>query len=477
MATNLKPPANPYPESCLNHEAEQGLLGAMMIEPRLVDDVTERVTADDFADPFHRVLFERIVELSDSGKSLISPLLLKPLCPDQKSWDYLVSLTSAPAAIIAATDYASQIADLAKRRRLIDEAHKIIERASDVREETSEALTADIDAMLTQATTRKTKRHFSLVEVLDASMKDIEDEAAGRKSPGVKVQFLPDWNDVVGGGMRGGEVIILGGRPGMGKTACGLTVSLGAAANDHGTLVISKEMRAQQLGRRLWSDLIFDHGRSASFDDVKRGRFSKDDRYRIDQARKRAEAMPWFVTDDTELTIERLPTLVRRYQRLLEAKGQKLELVVLDYLQLLKSANKRAKIYEEVSDVSRMLKQVALATDVAVLALAQLSRDVEKREDKRPLLSDLRDSGQIEQDADGVVFLYREEYYLKQAEPERGHPKYEDWSTSMQRACDRLEIYSAKVRDADLARRLCYFFADRQAVRGSRYFEERGMGV
>jgi replicative DNA helicase len=169
--------------------------------------------------------------------------------------------------------------------------------------------------------------------------------------------------------------------------------------------------------------------------------------------------------------------LVRRYQRKLAARGQKLELVILDYLQLLKSANKRAKIYEEVSDVSRMLKKVALSCDVAVLALAQLSRQVEQREDKRPVLSDLRDSGQIEQDADAVVFLYREEYYLQQSEPERGHPKREAWELSMQRASERVDVFSAKVRDGALARRQCYFFAERQAMRGSRYFETRGQGI
>jgi replicative DNA helicase len=273
--------------------------------------------------------------------------------------------------------------------------------------------------------------------------------------------------------MRAGEVTILAGRPSMGKTAVALSVLLGAGQAGAGALFISLEMSRQELMKRAITDLIFAHGESASFDSVQKGKFTAFDQTRLREARQAIDNWPIIITDPSALRIGRLAMMIRRYQRRMAARGQELKLVVIDYLGLIQSDNRKASRYEQVAEVSRTIKRVAKECGVHILVLSQLSRAVEQREDKHPMLSDLRDAGDIEQDADNVVFVYREQYYLERAEPDPADiRKRPDWETQMDAARDRVELICAKRRNGRIGSRKCFFFGSHQAVRGSRFYQD-----
>lgn len=251
------------------------------------------------------------------------------------------------------------------------------------------------------------------------------------------------------------------------NTAVAISYAIGAARRGHGVLFISLEMSSHELGMRMASDLCFDLGEHdrVPFAAIQSGTINDRQRDAIRRARGYVADLPLFVVDAGSMTIGRLNMLVRRYARRLEAKGQKLELVIVDYLQLLHPDQRHRSAYENVSEVSRGLKACAKENGVGVFALAQLSREVEKREDKRPMLSDLRDSGQIEQDADGVLFLLRQEYYLLKNEPDPGSDKHETWRNLLERNRGKIEFIVAKRRNGVEGYSAGRFFGPYQAVR------------
>ena len=284
------------------------------------------------------------------------------------------------------------------------------------------------------------------------------------KDRGVMCKIIPPMDDLLGGARRK-QMIVLAARPGMGKTAVALSYSLGAAQNGHGVLYVSLEMSGAELGARMAADLCFDGHGGVYYGDLVNQSLKDRDRHRIGNARKMLADMPFEVVDASSLSVHRLNTMVRRYVRRFAAKGESLDLVVVDYLQLL-SATKGKSAYETVSEISRALKAIAKEHDVAVLALAQLSREVEKRPGCRPQLSDLRDSGQIEQDADTVMFLLRNEYYLQREKKEMTDPDYGKWEALMQEHAGKIEFICAKRRNGETGKGIGAFHGAYQAVRG-----------
>lgn len=468
----------PYSAALYNFETEGALLGALMTSAALVDPVSEIVDADDFYYPLHARMFTAIQNEVANGRQP-SPVLLRNYFvddPDIAAYGgpgYLAQLTSSGAAIIGTRDFAVAIRDLAKRRRLLDSIRTIADDVTGLVDNPVEELVARLDSAMTDSL-QKSERSTAatLAQAFDETLRLIEDEAAGRAPRGIEIQRLPDWNDVVGQ-MRPGEVTILAGRPSMGKTAVALSVLLGAGQAGAGGLYISLEMTKAELLKRAITDLIYVHGESASFDLVQRGKFNEFDRQRIAEARDFIAKWPVIIDDPSHLRIGRLAMTIRRHQRRMAAKGQELKLVVIDYLGLLQSDNRKASRYEQVAEMSRSVKRIAKECGVHIVLLSQLSRAVEQREDKRPQLSDLRDAGDIEQDADNVVFVFREEYYLERAEPDPADIKKRDsWETSMAAARDRVDLTSAKRRNGRIGTRKCFFFGSHQAVRGSRFFQD-----
>lgn len=472
IATGIAPAAA---ETLSNVETEAALLGALMIDNRLVDRIADTVTAGDFHEPVHERLYATILAEVSAGRGA-NPILLRSHFANDPGMEnlggvgYLAKLTGSGAALIGAVDFARQIADLGKRRGLYTGLADLMERARADLETPIEALVDGIDAQLSSALQRDhAAKGMSMAQAFDVTLAEIEAEARGEAPTGLEVAGLDDWNALTGN-MRRGEVIILAGRPSMGKTAVGLSAALASARAGHGTLFVSLEMGVPELTKRAIADLIFEHGRSASYESVQRGRFADSDRQRITDARQQIASWPLILHEDAGLRVGRLAMMIRRYRRQLVARGGGLDVVFIDYLGLVRADGNKQKRYEEVSEVSRTIKTLARQLNVAIVVLAQLNREVERREDKRPQLHDLRDSGEIEQDADTILFVYREQYYLERNEPQPGDKGRADWELSLAASRDRVELISAKVRKGRIGRRNCHFFASHQAVRGSEFF-------
>jgi replicative DNA helicase len=268
------------------------------------------------------------------------------------------------------------------------------------------------------------------------------------------------------GPMQPGQLIVVAGRSGMGKTACAASLANGVARDGHGALFVSLEMNRDELAERMLADLCFDDaGFGVAYADIRDRSLSDWHLDQLCEARDRARELPLSVVDRGTVTISGLTMLVRRHARRMAARRQKLELVIVDYLQLLRSDGKARSAYEAVSEVSRGLKALAKDCGVVVLALAQLSRAVEDREDRRPRLSDLRDSGQIEQDADVVVLLMRAEPYLRQRLEQASPADRPDYERELDLAAGQIEFICAKRRNGAIGTAMGKFHAVFQAVR------------
>ena len=252
----------------------------------------------------------------------------------------------------------------------------------------------------------------------------------------------------------------------MGKTALALSYAIGAAQQGHGVLFVSLEMSSTELAARMVADLCFNGNDGVPYNAIRDGVLNDWQADKVCKARDTMHRLPFHVVDAGQLTVGRLNTLIRRHARKMAARGHKLELVIVDYLQLLSSDARGRSNYETVSEVSRGLKAAAKDHGVAVFALAQLSREVEKRPDKRPQLSDLRDSGQIEQDADAVLFLLRPEYYHWQAEPEKDTSAWDKWEAELREMLGAIEFILAKRRNGVTGATFGSFYGTYQAVRG-----------
>ena len=383
--------------------------------------------------------------------------------------DYLATLTMSGAALIGAVDFARQIADLARRRRLLDSlaAARDAVGESTKNGEGLEGVIGIIDAGITDALRRAdTAKGMSAVLAYKAALAEIEAEARGEDGKSIQLTGLEDLRDLTGWPRRG-EVYVGAGRPGIGKTNLCLAAAKGAAQAGHGALFISLEMSERELGKRLIADLIFEQHRSANYSAVQNGNFTAFDRAKLGEVEEALGAMPLEFHSDHDLKIARLAILIRRHKRRMVAAGRSLDFVVVDYLGVMRGPGRSHSRNDEVDAISRAIKGLAREHNVAILLLAQLNRAVEAREDKRPHLYNLRDSGEIEQDADVVVMLYRDEYYLKDAEPDIGDKRRDAWELALAASRDRLELLARKVRRGAIGSRHLFFFADHQAIRSS----------
>ncbi len=463
---------NATPAPIGNPMAEAALLGGMMQSNAAIDRIADVLTAADFVEPIHARIFAAIVREHASGKPA-DPVTLRPYFVGDEQlqevggFTYLAKLTGEGAVVVGIMGFVDQVRELARRRRLVASLTDVIAKAQEWEQPVADLVSAVDEAMNDSLAIPTAERSLSFVDAFDQTLVAIEDEAAGKGPQGIRIHGLDDFNSLTGD-LRRGELMYLGGRPSMGKTALSLRLALGAAEAGSGTLFISLEMRVHELATRAIADLVFDYGQSPGFDSIRRGKLDHFTRERISEARQRIGKFPLILTDPASLNIGRLAMMIRRYKRRMELDGQTLDLVVIDYLGLIKGP-KGVKRFEEVGEISRTLKAVAKECDVALIVLAQLNRECERRDDKRPMLSDLRDAGDIEQDADQVMFVYRDEYYLERSEPDVGDKKRNEWEISMGYARDRMEIITAKVRNGRVGKRNLHFFAKHQAVRDSDY--------
>lgn len=461
-------------------EAEAMILGGLMIHNVLIDRVCELVKPEDFFEPLHGRIFEAIVSQSAIGRAP-SPVTLAPLLREDPGFSelggaghYLAKLVgpSASAGVIGILDLSEQVAEYAKRRVLYVRTTELLETmtSSATLGQPVEKLVETVDEAMTVALDRQhATKSRRMAAAVDDALEAMDREAAGQKEPGIAIDRFTDWNKATGN-MRPGDMIVLAGRPGMGKTATALAVALGSAAAGHGTLMISLEMRIDELVRRALSDLVFQYGYPPTYEQIEQGRIQPADRRALAEARQLVDAWPLILTDPPTLKIGRLAMMIRRYQRSMQARGGELRTVIIDYLGLIEPERRgrEQNRTNEIGEICRIIKNVAKECGVAIVLLSQLNRQVESREDKRPQLSDLRDSGEIEAHADTVIFVYREQYYLERGEPDADDiRKRPQWEEQMGFARDRLELISAKRRRGRVGRIRSFFFGENQAVRDS----------
>jgi len=412
-----------------NFEAEMGLLGAMLINNRAYEHVSDYLRAEHFADLLHGRIYEACSTLIERGQRA-DPTTLKHFFDSDESFDdvggaeYLAQLASDAVTIINAGDYGRLIHDLYLRRELIELGTEVV----------NEAYGADFDHGAGQQIESAEQKLYDLATTGDheggfisftESMKAVIDTAQAAFKRGGYAGVPPGFTklDLQLAGLHKSDLIILAARPSMGKTALATNIAFNIAASEldeNGNVVprpersvgfFSLEMSSEQLANRILAEKA-----QIQSDQIRKGELNNRDFERLVDATQRLEKAPFFIDDTPALTVSALRTRARRLKR-----QHGLGLIVVDYLQLLQGSVSRRNEnrVQEISEITRGLKTLAKELDVPVLALSQLSRAVEQREDKRPQLSDLRESGSIEQDADVVMFLYREEYYLERAEPGR----------------------------------------------------------
>lgn len=473
-ALALRPEEPPAPPA--NVEAEAALLGALMIENRLIDRFADKLIPEHFFEAIHGQIYSAILRENSLGRAA-NPVTLRPYFADDPALKeiggagYLAKLTGSGASLIAAKDFADQIIELARRRALLARLQAI---AIDDWERPYPELVAEAEAAIADAGREASDGllELSAAECADRAMKAGED----RHQRGIISGIEPI--DQALGPIRRKQLIIMAGRPGMGKSATASSYAIGAAKvglelheqgeidQPIGVLYFSLEMSADEIGARMVSDATYrGDGQAVPYYLIENGIAGRDQIRRVMAARDELERLPLQIIDIGQSTTGRLNSLIRRWKRRMAAQDISLELVIVDYLQKLRPDFKARDLYEKITEVSQDLKSIAKVNDVGILALAQLSRAVEQRPDHRPQLSDLRDSGQIEQDADGVLFLYRQEYYLEQTKPDQDDPGQARWEEAFAACENKIEFICAKRRMGRTGKRIGHFYGAFSAVR------------
>jgi replicative DNA helicase len=448
----------------VNLDAELALIGAMLYEPKVVEAVADRLAAEDFSEPFFGLIYGTIIREASLGRAL-NLITLRPFLDGNPSfdelggWKWLAGLggSAGAASTIGARDFADQIKELARRRRFVEGLREAIALAADMDEPIEKLIQAGDTAISAARDADAGASEFSGAQCLDRVIGGFNAEVGG-----VTCGVIPSMDKLLGP-MRPSHFVVGAGRPGMGKTATAISYALGAAARGHGVLMFSLEMSAEELGERMAADLCLE--RRVAYDKIRDRVLDMHDQREVCRARDRIAELPIQIVDQAGLRLSQLRTRVRRWARRFAARGHKLELIIIDYLQLLRT-DRQMDRFEAVGEISRTLKEIAKENGVAVFALAQLSRAVEQRADKRPMLSDLRESGQIEQDADAVLFFLRDEYYLLAAEPHINDPKREEWEKRLDACKGKIEFICAKRRNGATGARIGEFLYHFQAVRG-----------
>lgn len=450
-----------YRELPRSIEAESGLLGAIFVDNRALEQVAEFLRPEHFALTAHARIFEAMQKLIERGQ-IADPTTLRPYFAADDSLEdiggakYLAHLAASAINVINAREYGRIIYDMHLRRELITLGEQIVNDAydGDIDHEANAQIEGAEQQLYDLATTGDFDGGFQTFKQAIVEAINVADAAHARQGglAGVGTDLLD--LDKLLGGLHRSDLLILAGRPAMGKTALATNIAYNAAKNYHdstggeGAVVgfFSLEMSAEQLAARILSEQA-----NVSSDRMRKGELSNDEFHALATVSNALHEVPIFIDDTPALTVSALRTRARRLKR-----QHGLGMIVVDYLQLISgSANSRSDgRVQEVSEITRGLKTLAKELDVPVLALSQLSRQVEQREDKRPQLSDLRESGSIEQDADVVMFIFREEYYLEKADPmqrpDESADKYaqrqSSWEERMERARGKAEVIVAKQR-------------------------------
>jgi replicative DNA helicase len=442
-----------------NIEAEQQLLGAILTNNDVYDRVASVINETHFFDPVHARIYE-VAAARIAKNALASPVTLKAFLEDDPGLRelggpaYLARLAGAAISSFAARDYAQMIHDLAIRRALIGLGRDISAKAArvEVESEPKEQIVEAEQALYKLGESGTTSQGFQsfLKAVTDAV--NVANNAYQRDGGLAGVSTgLVDLDKKLGG-LHKSDLLILAGRPSMGKTSLATNIAFniakayrrgrkpdGSEGAVGGGVVgfFSLEMSAEQLAARILSEAA-----EVPSEQIRRGDMTEGEFRRFVEAAKALEACPLFIDDTPALPISQLAARARRLKR-----EHGLDVLFIDYLQLVRPATAKDSRVNEVSEITQGLKAIAKELDIPVIALSQLSRQVESREDKRPQLSDLRESGSIEQDADVVMFVFREEYYKEREKPgDHDIEAMGKWQEEMEKVHGRAEVIIGKQR-------------------------------
>ncbi len=434
-----------------NIEAEQALIGSVLVSNEIYDEITSLVDSKKFYDPIHKKIFETIETLIAKGL-LANPITLKNYFENDEGLkelggqEYLVKITKFSTSTKQAIDYANIVHEMHLRRELIKISEDVLSEAYDNREVTSSG-----EEMI-----QKTEKSlFDLAEKGHFNRSFLKFEKALKQTIEMATNAFQNEEGIVGvptgltdldsrlGGLHKQDLVIIAGRPAMGKTALATNIAFNAAQNiekkgiKSTVAFFSLEMSSEQLSTRI----ISEQSRIRSHD-IRTGKVSEKEFDQFIEATRNIQNLPLYIDETPAITISAVRNRARRIKRLFG-----LDLVVVDYIQLMRTGNPKVEgRVQEISEITQGLKALAKELNVPVLALSQLSRAVEQRDDKKPQLSDLRESGSIEQDADVVMFVFRQAYYEEKKEPKLGSIEHAEWQQKMDEISRVAEILIDKQR-------------------------------
>ena len=433
-----------------NLEAEQALLGSILVNNDIIDEIANIINPTSFYDPAHTKIYEVIQTLNNKGM-IANPITLKNffekdnMLEEVGGTEYLVKLTRFSGSTKQAIDYAKIIHEMYLRRELVLISDNLSSETLNTKEQSAEKIIESTEKSL-----------FDLAERGSFSQSFLKFNKALDQTIEMATQAMKSDQGIVGvptgltdldeklGGLHKSDLVILAGRPGMGKTALATNIAYHAAQSlqsrqeKSSVAFFSLEMSSEQLSTRILSE----QARIKS-DDIRRGKVTEEEINRYIETSRNIYNLPLFIDETPAISIATLCNRARRIKRLFGVS-----LVVVDYIQLMRSPNssRNENRVQEVSEITQGLKALAKELKVPVLALSQLSRAVEQRDEKKPQLSDLRESGSIEQDADVVMFVYREAYYLENKQPKLGSIEHAEWQSKMNDVNGLADIILGKQR-------------------------------
>ena len=447
MENNLSIVKDQFKELPNNIEAEQAVIGSILVNNEIFDEINTIISSTNFYDPMHQKIFDAVDNLIYKGM-LANPITLKNYFEDEKDDlnipEYLVKITKFSTSVRQAIEYSKIIYDMFVRRELIKISEQTIDNAKINDLDTNGQNIIENSERLLFDLAEKGSFNSSLVKFDEAMRQTIEMASnAYRNEEGIVgvPSGLRDLDDRLGG-MHKSDLIIIAGRPSMGKTALATNIAFNAAlkmqesGKKSSVAFFSLEMSSEQLSTRI----LAEQSRIKS-NDIRRGRISEDQFDKFIETSKDISELPLYIDETPAISIAALSNRARRIKRLYG-----LDMVVVDYIQLMRAANFKEGRVQEISEITQGLKALAKELSVPVLALSQLSRAVEQRDDKKPQLSDLRESGSIEQDADVVMFVFREAYYIERKEPQPNTVEHAEWQSKMNDVANRAEIIIGKQR-------------------------------
>jgi len=448
MENNLSIVKDQFKELPNNIDAEQSVIGSILVSNDIFDEISTIISSNNFFDPMHQKIFEAIENLIYKGM-LANPITLKNYFEDEKDDlnvpEYLVKITKFSTSVRQAIEYSKIVYDMFVRRELIKISEQTIDSAKLSELDTNGQTIIENSEKLLFDLAEKGSFNSSLVKFDDAMKQTIEMASAAYKNEegivGVPTG-LRDLDDKLGG-LHQSDLIIIAGRPSMGKTSLATNIAFNAAKKlqDSGKkssiAFFSLEMSSEQLSTRIISEQA-----RISSNDIRRGRISDEQFDKFLETSKNIAELPLYIDETPAISIAAVSNRARRIKRLFG-----LDMIVVDYIQLMRGTtfNKDGRV-QEISQITQGLKAIAKELALPVVALSQLSRQVEQRDDHKPQLADLRESGSIEQDADVVMFVYREGYYLQRKEPREATVEHAEWQAKMNEVAHLAQIIIGKQR-------------------------------